>query len=93
MNDLIASKIEIKTKMVENIPLVSTKIFLDGNEIHGVRNYVLKQDSITGYPILSIDLNALNLSVETPLLRVNQAGMGDIKCIEFSNGMKVETGE
>jgi hypothetical protein len=83
------SKIEIKSELQEGSAF-NTKIFFDGNQIKGVRSFCLKADIDTGYPILTIDINAFDLCLETPLTKVDQIGMGEIKSIEFKNGMKVE---
>jgi hypothetical protein len=79
------SKIEIKT---ERDNLV-TKIFFDGQQIKGVRSFTLRQDAETRIPILNLDIRAVDISVDCPLLKVNQDGIGEIKYMEFQNGMHI----
>lgn len=81
------NKIEIKSEETKS-GTVCTKIFVDGNQIIGVRSFALKQDLETGFPVLTVDINAFNLSIDCPLTKVNQLGMGEIKSIEFENGSK-----
>lgn len=83
------AKLEIKSEQLES-GVICTEIFVDGNQIKGVRGFSLRQDLETNIPILSIDLNAMDLSVDCPLVKVNQSGMGTIKCIEFENGFVVK---
>lgn len=81
------AKIEITSKELEN-GVVQTKIFVDGHQLTGVRSFSLKQTTDCNIPILTVDLNAFDLSIDTPLAKVNQSGMGEIKSIEFENGIK-----
>lgn len=53
-----ASKIEIKS---DGTGL--TQIYIDGHKINGVRSYKLEQYA-TDTPIFTVDLNALDVSVE-----------------------------
>lgn len=58
------SKIEIKRNLEHNC----TEIFIDGNKINGVRSFELKQAGNTPYPTLTLDLNAVNVSVDSPVI-------------------------
>lgn len=71
------SKIEIKTNGT------IAEIFADGHELKGVRSYELTH-SAGGLPILRLDLNALNVSVD-----------GDIVLFEKNSNqeMSIEFGE
>nr|DAL70856.1 MAG TPA: hypothetical protein [Caudoviricetes sp.] len=76
-----ASKIEIR--QVEQEQGVFTEILVDGHKLEGVRSFELKQEVGNSIPILSIDLNALDLSTDLKLLQVNQKGIGEIENIKF----------
>nr|DAH41887.1 MAG TPA: hypothetical protein [Caudoviricetes sp.] len=76
-----ASKIEIR--QVEQEQGVFTEILVDGRKLEGVRSFELKQGVGNSVPILSIDLNALNLSTDLQTLQVNQKGIGEIESIKF----------
>ena len=76
-----ASKIEIH--QVEQEQGVFTEILVDGHRLEGVRSFELKQGVGDSVPVLSIDLNALNLSTDLKLLQVNQKGIGEIESIKF----------
>ncbi len=66
--------IEIKNKGI------LAEIFIDGHKLSGVRSYELKQSS-GEVPTLTVDLNALNISVDETVLLM-QKGFGEIN-IEF----------
>lgn len=72
-------RIEIKT--VEGTSGAFTEIYVDGHKLNGVRSYSLSQDK-GNIPILTVDLNALNLSVDCPAIIV-QDGFGEIEEIKF----------
>lgn len=76
-----ASKIEIR--QVEQEQGVFTEILVDGHKLEGVRSFELKHEVGNSIPILSIDLNALDLSTDLKLLQVNQKGIGEIESIKF----------
>lgn len=76
-----ASKIEIR--QVEQEQGVFTEILVDGRKLEGARSFELKQGVGNSVPILSIDLNALNLSTDLQTLQVNQKGIGEIESIKF----------
>ena len=75
------SKIEIQ--QVNGECGIFTEILVDGHKLEGVRSFELKQGVGDSEPILSIDLNALNLSTDLKLLQVNQKGIGEIESIKF----------
>lgn len=76
-----ASKIEIR--QVDGEKGIFTEILVDGHKLEGVRSFELKQGVGNSVPILSIDLNALNLSTDLQTLQVNQNGIGEIESIKF----------
>ena len=49
----------------------------------------LKQGVGDSEPILSIDLNALNLSTDLQMLQVNQKGIGEIEGIKFKDSPRM----
>lgn len=70
------------------------QIFVDGHQLKGVRGYTLTH-SVEGAPILTVDLLALDLSVDCPMLKLRQLGMdGEIEKIVFKkktpDGTEVE---
>lgn len=78
-----ASKIEIR--QVDGEKGIFTEILVDGHKLEGVRSFELKQGVGNSVPILSIDLNALNLSTDLQMLQVNQKGIGEIEGIKFKD--------
>lgn len=86
-----ASKIEIR--QVDGEKGIFTEILVDGHKLEGVRSFELKQGVGDSVPVLSIDLNALNLSTDLQTLQVNQKGIGEIESIKFNGQeMPVEFG-
>lgn len=77
------SKIEIR--QVDSEKGIFTEILVDGHKLEGVRSFELKQGVGDSTPILSIDLNALNLSTDLKMLQVNQKGIGEIEGIKFKD--------
>ena len=75
------SKIEIR--QVDGERGTFTEILVDGHKLEGVRSFELKQGVGNSVPILSIDLNALNLSTDLQMLQVDQKGVGEIEGIKF----------
>lgn len=59
-----------------------TEIFVDGHKLHGVRRFELKQEVGNNLPILTVDLNALNLSTDAKMV-MYQYGVGMITDISF----------
>lgn len=82
------SKIEIRQVKGENG--IFTEIIVDGHKLNGVRRFELKQETGNNVPILTVDLNALDLSTDLGVVRLNQYGMGEIESIVFKeNGVPV----
>jgi len=75
------SKIEIR--QVDGEKGIFTEILIGGRKIDGVRRFELKQNAGDSTPILTIDLNALDLSTDLAALHVNQEGIGEIEEIKF----------
>lgn len=75
------SKIEIR--QVGEKPSIFTEILIDGHKIDGVRRFELKQQTGDSIPVLTIDLNALDLSTDLAALHVKQEGIGEIEEIKF----------
>lgn len=63
------SKIKIKT--IGKPPSIFTEIYIDGHKIHGVRSYELKHGVGNKLPTLTMDLNALDVSVDSFIEHVN----------------------
>ena len=83
------SKIEIR--QVDGECGIFTEILVDGHKLEGVRSFELKQGVGDSEPILSIDLNALNLSTDLRVLKVNQNGVGEIEGIKFKDNPRMMT--
>lgn len=75
-----APRIEIR--QVDREEGIFTEIFVDGHKLNGVRRFQLKQDVGNSLPILTVDLNALNLSTDVKVL-LYQEGIGEIEQIKF----------
>lgn len=67
---------------------VFTEILIDGHKLTGVRSFELKQRVGDDAPTLTIDLNALELSTDLQILKVNQDGVGEIESIKFRHSDK-----
>lgn len=73
---------------------IFTEILVGGRKLDGVRSFELKQNPGDSIPTLSIDLNALDLSIDLGVLKVNQTGIGEIESIKFKGSeTPVEFGE
>lgn len=75
----------IEIRQVDGEKGIFTEILVDGHKLEGVRSFELKQGVGNSVPILSIDLNALNLSTDLQMLQVNQKGIGKIEGIKFKD--------
>lgn len=64
---------------------IFTEILIDGHKLNGVRRFELKQAVGDAFPILTVDLNALNLSTDLKVLQINQEGVGEIESIKFKD--------
>lgn len=80
-------KIEIKSINKENGSMF-TEIYVDGHKLNGVRKFKLEQKVGNCIPILTVDLNALNVSTDTMAL-IFQEGFGkmEIKFKDTKNGL------
>jgi hypothetical protein len=83
------SKIEIR--QVNGNEGIFTEILVDGHKLEGVRSFELKQGVGDSEPILSIDLNAFDLSTDLQFLKVNQNGVGEIEGIKFKDNPRMMT--
>jgi hypothetical protein len=83
------SKIEIR--QVNGECGIFTEILVDGHKLEGVRSFELKQGVGDSEPILSIDLNAFDLSTDLQFLKVNQNGVGEIEGIKFKDNPRMMT--
>ena len=77
------SNIEIKTNNNKGY----TEIFVDGHKLNGVRSFNLAQDGY-GLPTLTVDLNAVNISVDCVAI-TRHKGYEDMRLVvEDSDGNK-----
>lgn len=83
------AKIEIR--QVDGESGIFTEILIDGHKINGVRSYELKQKG-AGIPILTIDLNAFDITTDLWVLNVNQDDVGEIESIRFKDGYEYKIG-
>ncbi len=77
--------IEIKSKKHDENGTIFTEIFVNGHPLREVRRFELKREVGDSLPILTVDLNAFDLSVDTDVLRINQHGLGEIEKIVFKD--------
>lgn len=75
MSENDSQKIEIRTDGA------FSEIYVDGHQLKGVRRFKLEHGVGNQFPILTVDLNALNLSIDGRML-LYQEGYGEIN-IEF----------
>lgn len=74
--------IRIVTKENEETRTLKTEIFIDGKKLTGVRSYTLKHEA-GSISTLTLELNAFDLTVESPFVKMNEKNMGEIKEIIF----------
>lgn len=72
-------RIEIKT--VKGSSGTFTEIYVDGHKLNGVRRYSLTH-SAGAIPVLTIDLNALDVAIDTDAIMVHDT-FGEIEEIKF----------
>lgn len=72
---------------------IFTEILVDGYKLHGVRRFELKQGVGDSEPILTVDLNALNISTDLKIVLLNQDGMGEVESIKFKDGFECSFGK
>ena len=75
--------IEIKSKKHDGNGTIFMEIFVDGHKLTGVRRFELRCNADEQLPTLTVDLNAIDISVDTELLRLNHYALGEIKDIIF----------
>lgn len=74
-------KIEIKS-VDEKDGSIFTEIYVNGHKLEGVRRFKLEREVGDSIPTLTVDLNALRLSVDNRCL-IRAFGVGDIEDIKF----------
>ena len=72
-----SQKIEIKTNGA------FSEIYVDGHQLKGVRSFKLEHGVGNQLPVLTVDLNALDFSIDGEML-LRQEGYGNIN-IEFKD--------
>ena len=75
-------KIEIKS-VDEKDGSLFTEIYVNGHKLEGVRRFKLEREVGDSIPTLTVDLNALQLSVDHRCL-LRASGVGNIEDIKFS---------
>lgn len=70
--------IEIKS---DKAPSIFTKIFIDGHELKGVRSFNLKCGAGNQIPILTLDLNAIDITIDGKVMKYRQEGMADFDIV------------
>lgn len=83
--------LKIEIRQVNGECGIFTEILVDGHKLEGVRSFELKQGVGDSEPILSIDLNAFDLSTDLQFLKVNQNGVGEIEGIKFKDNPRMMT--
>lgn len=78
----MANLMNIRIQTQEGGGGIFSEVFLDGQKLRGVRSYRLEQKVGDNFPILTVDLNALDLTVDGRLL-LYQKGKGNIEKIVF----------
>jgi hypothetical protein len=76
------NKIKIVTELTEANQL-ATHLYIDGHQIKGVRSLTFHQGLDDIVPILTIDLNAVDVDLEAYLNKIHVNGMGDVEEIKF----------
>ena len=56
-----------------------------------MRNYELKQKAGEA-PVLTLDLNAFDISTDLKMLKLNQSTVGEIESIKFKDGFETSFG-
>lgn len=69
---------KIEIKQVDGKEGIFTEIYVDGHKLKGVRRFELKQEVGNSIPILTVDLNALNISTDVRAVLM-QEGYGEIE--------------
>lgn len=77
------AKVEIRQS--GGVSEIFTEILVDGHKLNGVRSYELKHEA-GKIPVLTLDLNAFDISTDLTMLELNQKSVGRIESIKFKNG-------
>lgn len=81
------AKVEIRQS--GGVSEIFTEILVDGHKLEGVRSYELKHEA-GRIPVLSLDLNAFDISTDLMMLKLNQSTVGEIESIKFKDGCEVK---
>lgn len=81
------AKVEIRQS--GGVSEIFTEILVDGHKLDGVRSYELKHEA-GRIPVLSLDLNAFDISTDLMMLKLNQSTVGEIESIKFKDGCEVK---
>lgn len=81
------AKVEIRQS--GGVSEIFTEILVDGHKLDGVRSYELKHEA-GKIPVLSLDLNAFDISTDLMMLKLNQSTVGEIESIKFKDGCEVK---
>ena len=84
------SRIEIKSKETGGNGSVFTEVFLDGKQIHGVKEIRFENSVNDRLPIVTIDLVGLDVSIDSTHFELRHEGFGAIKSIEFEEEQPIE---
>lgn len=76
MNKKNNQKIQIKPKYEGGS--IFTELYIDGHKIRGVRSVKFEQRAGNALPVLTIELNALNTSIDQEAL-IFMEGFGEVK--------------
>lgn len=79
-------RIEIRTKESSSS---FTEVYVNGHKLDGVRRYTLRHDPEDGIPVLTVDLNALDLAVDVECIMMHP-GYGEIEEIKFKKSECVD---
>lgn len=82
---------KVDIRQVNDEKGIFTEILIDGHKIYGVRNYELKQKAGEA-PVLTLDLNAFDISTDLKMLKLNQSTVGEIESIKFKDGFETSFG-
>lgn len=77
------SKIEIKSK--GKTPTVLTEVLIDGKPIKGIRSLKF-QVYPNSVPILTLEVNALDVSIDSETTKISLEHLGEVEKIVFADG-------
>lgn len=78
------SKIEIKT--IGETPSMTTEVLIDGKEIHGIRSLSYENNAWDKVPTLTLELNALDVSIDSDCVNLEIGKMGSVSKLIFEDG-------